>query len=78
MAIADELDKLQKEIDAAKKNAATFEGRLQESMKRLKDDFGLDSIEKAEEEASNLKEEIDSLETDVQTRLKDLKESYAW
>lgn len=78
MAIMDELDKLQKEIDAAKKNAATFEGRLQESMKRLKDDFGLDSIEKAEEEAASLKEEIAALETDVQTRLKTLKESYAW
>ena len=78
MAITDELDKLQKEIDAAKKNAATFEGRLQESMKRLKDDFGLDSIEKAEEEAAKLKEEITSLETDVQTRLKTLRETYAW
>jgi predicted nucleic acid-binding Zn-ribbon protein len=78
MAIMEELDKLQKEIDAAKKNAATFEGRLQESMKRLKDDFGLDSIEKAEEEAEKLKEEIADLETDMQTRLKDLQETYAW
>lgn len=78
MAIMDELDKLQKEIDAAKKNAATFEGRLQESMKRLKDDFGLDSIGKAEEESEKLKEEIASLETDVQTRLKSLRELYTW
>jgi len=78
MAITDELDKLQKEIDAAKKNAATFEGRLQESMKRLKDDFGLDSVEKAEEESERLKEEIASLDEDVQIRLKSLKETYAW
>jgi len=78
MTIMEELDKLQKEIDAAKKNAATFEGRLQESMKRLKDDFGIDSIEKAEEAAENLKDEIASLDEDVKTRLKALQETFAW
>lgn len=58
MPITDELDKLQKEIDTAKKDAAIFEGRLQESMKRLKEDFGLESVEEATKEIGRLKTEI--------------------
>jgi predicted nucleic acid-binding Zn-ribbon protein len=76
--IITELDSLQKEIDSAKKNAAVFEGRLQESMKRLKDDFGLDSLAEAEKEVEKLEKEISIMEQDIQTKFASLKETYAW
>uniref|UniRef100_A0A6M3IQF3 Putative host-nuclease inhibitor protein n=1 Tax=viral metagenome TaxID=1070528 RepID=A0A6M3IQF3_9ZZZZ len=78
MPITDELDKLQKEIDTAKKDAAIFEGRLQESMKRLKEDFGLESVEEATKEIGRLKTEIVSLEADVEKGITSLKENYQW
>ena len=76
--ITEELNSLQKEIDAAKKNAAIFEGRIQESMKRLKDDFGLKTLAEASKEADKLKSEISTLEEEIFVKFKELKETYAW
>jgi predicted nucleic acid-binding Zn-ribbon protein len=76
--ITEELNSLQKEIDSAKKNAAIFEGRIQESMKRLKDDFGLKTIAEASKKAEELKSEISILEEEIFAKFKELKETYAW
>ena len=73
-----ELDNLQREIDVAKKSAATAEGRIQESMKRLKDDFDLKSIDEAKKEIAGIEGKMNSLEKDIQERFVSLKETYSW
>ncbi len=78
MSVIDELERLQKEIDNAKKNAAILEGRLQEAIKRLKEDFGLDSVEEATKEVGKLKNTIEELKVDIETKFFSLKDKYAW
>ena len=75
--IIEELDKIKKQIAEAEKNMAIYDGRLQESMQRLKE-LGLDSVEAAEKEMKNLSEQITKLDSQIEKDFNELKESYQW
>jgi seryl-tRNA synthetase len=75
--IIEELDKIKKQIAEAEKNMAIYDGRLQESMQRLKE-LGLDSVEAAEKEMKSLSEQIVKLDSQIEKDFNELKESYQW
>ena len=75
--IIEELDKIKKQIAEAEKNMAIYDGRLQESMQRLKE-LGLDSVEAAEKEMKSLSEQITKLDSQIEKDFNELKESYQW
>jgi len=75
--IIEELDKIKRQIAEAEKNMAIYDGRLQESMQRLKE-LGLDSVEAAEKEMKNLSEQITKLDSQIEKDFNELKESYQW
>jgi len=75
--IVEELDKIKRQIAEAEKNMAIYDGRLQESMQRLKE-LGLDSVEAAEKEMKSLSEQITKLDSQIEKDFNELKESYQW
>jgi len=75
--IIEELDKIKRQIAEAEKNMAIYDGRLQESMQRLKE-LGLDSVEAAEKEMKSLSEQITKLDSQIEKDFNELKESYQW
>ena len=72
------LTSLDKQIEEAKRNIAVQEGRLEETVKQLKDEFGLDTIVEAEELEMKEKAELESLSKDIEQRFGKLKEKYEW
>jgi flagellar biosynthesis chaperone FliJ len=78
MAIADELSKLGKEIEAAKKQVAQLEGRKAEVMDRLKKEFDCSTIEDAEKLLGELTEEIEKSENQITKDFASLKEKFQW
>ena len=76
--IIESLTSLDKQIEDAKRNIAVQEGRLEETVKQLKDEFGLDTIVEAEELEMKEKAELESLSKDIEQRFSKLKEKYEW
>ena len=72
------LTSLDKQIEEAKRNVAIQEGRLEETVKQLKDEFGLDTIVEAEELEMKEKAELESLSKDIEQRFSKLKKKYEW
>ena len=72
------LTSLDKQIEDAKRNIAVQEGRLEETVKQLKDEFGLDTIVEAEELEMKEKAELESLSKDIEQRFSKLKKKYEW
>jgi len=72
------LTSLDKQIEDAKRNIAIQEGRLEETVKQLKDEFGLDTIVEAEELEMKEKAELESLSKDIEQRFSKLKKKYEW
>ena len=72
------LTSLDKQIEEAKRNVAVQEGRLEETVKQLKDEFGLDTIVEAEELEMKEKAELESLSKDIEQRFSKLKKKYEW
>lgn len=81
MAIKDiksELTQLGKEIDRAKIDVASLEGRRSEIMDRLKKEFKCTSIESAEKELDNLEADLEDLEKEITDDFDALKEKFKW
>ena len=65
MDIIEELKIKKKKIEELKQTNLRLEGELKQQLKRLKDDFGVDSIEKAEELLSQYEEEQKEIELEL-------------
>jgi len=76
--IIEEINSLSAMIEEAKKNEANLSGRIQEAMRRLKEEFKLSSFEEAEKELTKLESEIAGLFSSVQKKFAELKENYSW
>ncbi len=76
--VIEELSALKKNIDEAKIKIAQLDGREQETMKQLKDIYGLDSLAKAEKEIAYLEKEELRLAKEIENDYKKLKEDYEW
>lgn len=76
--IEQRLTDLKTQIEDAEKNVATHEGRKQESLQRLQDDFGLTSLDGASEAIKEKTEKRTSLEATIQKKFNQLEKDYTW
>ena len=76
MTIEQELLDIKKKIDSAKTEKAQIEGALAQLMERLKSEFQLTSIEKAEKALEKLKKEAANLQQDIDAGMAALREEY--
>ena len=76
--ISKEMTNLSNLLKEAEKNEANLSGRLSESLKRLKSEFGLTSLEAAKKQVVALEGEIKSLSESINQKFQALKEQYEW
>lgn len=76
--IIKELEKMKKKIEEVKRNEATEDGKLQESFKRLKEQFGFTTDAEAIEALTRMKSKEKILKTKAEKQLKELQENYEW
>jgi hypothetical protein len=73
-----ELERLKTSIDESKKQVAVMEGREEESLKRLKEEHGLNSMPAAEKWLEKYKAALIKMEEEIEISFKKLKEEYEW
>jgi len=71
-----ELIDLKNEIEKAKQKQAHDEGRMTSLMERLKDEFGLNSLEEASKEIAKIEKKISKLDREFDTGFKQLQKDY--
>ena len=71
-----EMGFLTKMVQEAEKNEANLSGQLQASMKRLKEENGLSSVEAAEKELKKTEDEKASLASQIFEKFNTLKTTY--
>lgn len=76
--IINELTRLKKAIEEAKSDKSKIEGRLEELLKSLKEQFGFNSIEEAQEGIEKLQEELTELEKEIQDKFAAIKKEFQW
>jgi len=76
MSIEQDLLALKKKIEQAKTDHARAEGALEETKKRLKDEFGFSTLEEIDAEIKRIDAEIQRAEGELQEKVRDLKEKY--
>ena len=76
--ITEEMNQLTKLLKEAEKEEATLAGRLQESMKRLKGEFQLDSVEKAQAQLKLMEQEQEELKKTIAEKFSALQGEYEW
>ena len=78
MGMVEELTALGKEIEAAKKNVATLEGRKSETADRLQKEFGQTTIEGAEKELALLEKKGIDLNASITKDFETLRGTFTW
>lgn len=78
MNIERELDSLGEEISKAKEDLAKDKGSVDTLLKRLKEEENISSLTEAEKEESKISKEMDSIEKNMISDIKDLKKIYEW
>ena len=73
-----ELERLKTSIDEAKKQVAVMQGREEESLKRLKEEHGLNSLSAAEKWLEKSKSTLIKMEEEINASFTKLKEEYEW
>lgn len=71
-----EMNQLKENIDGAKNNLATLDGREMEILKQLKKVHGLSSIEDIKKKIKEFEKESSLLETSIENDYNKLKEEY--
>lgn len=74
----DELFKLGKEIESAKKMVNQLEGRREEIMSRLKKEYDCESIDDATKLLKTMEADAAKIEIKIQKSFDELKESFSW
>ena len=76
--IIKELDELGKTIARKEKELNQTEGAEAQLMKKLKDDFDIDTVEDAKEKLDNSGKTLKRLEDKIESDFTTLKEDYNW
>ena len=76
--IIESLNKLSQQIEAAKKQKSSLEGRQEEILHQLKGKYKIKTIEEAEQMLINYDEQIKSLEEEITIKFNELKKQYSW
>jgi predicted nucleic acid-binding Zn-ribbon protein len=74
----EDFEELKERIETAKIKKSKAEGALEESMNRLKKEYGCSTIEEAEDKLAKLQKEIDSDEDKLEVMLKEIEGSVNW
>lgn len=72
-----EYERLKNAHDKAKREAAEAEGAHAAALKRLKADFGLATLEEAQERLAELEAELEKLESKLDTAVAEFKDALA-
>jgi hypothetical protein len=75
--IVQQLDKLSKEIETAKRNVSQYEGQEIQLTKQL-NDLGFYSVEEAEKEIIKMEKEIKLKTQEIEEGFAELKDQYDW
>jgi len=76
--IAKELAKLGKEIELAKNQLAQQEGRREEMLARLKEDFDIETLAEAKELLEKWEGTAKALDEKISTEFEKLRENFVW
>ena len=71
-----ELVRLKQRIEDAKASTAELKGQQNALMKQLKNDWKCDSVAEAEKLMAKMEKELDALNKQIETGLKELEEKY--
>lgn len=72
----EELLELQKKIESSKNRANQLQGRQSQLLKQLQTEFNCNSVEDGEKLLEEMQKEITTLESQIDTGIKELKEKY--
>jgi chromosome segregation ATPase len=75
-AIIREIKVLEKQQKEAELSLSKYEGQLEQEMKRLKNDYGIDSLDDAEKELDKLQVRLERIDDLAFTKFQTLKEKY--
>ena len=78
MKIIEKLTHMKNELDELKQKKAQAEGRLQQLMKQLKDDFQFTNIDDAKEYADKQADLIEKEKATLEKLVQELEEGYDW
>lgn len=73
-----EFEDLNRKIAKAKECKAQLDGQIQALLKQIKDEFGEDSLEGAEQKIQEMQADCDDLETSLEDLDKKLREVFQW
>ena len=76
MDYADELKKINDKISKARSDRDRLQGQLDSLSERLKEEFGVDSIEEAKQLLNKKEKEVAVIESSLQKAIKKLKEDF--
>ena len=76
--IGKRLLQIKKQIDDSKIEKAQIEGAIDQNLKRLKDEFGVSTLERAKKKLDKLAEEEKELQKKLDKAVDKLEESYEW
>jgi uncharacterized protein YukE len=71
-----ELLELKKQVDAAKVAISELEGQKKAQLKQLQEDWGCKTVEEAEKKLAKMRKEVETLETQIETGIEELEETY--
>jgi flagellar biosynthesis chaperone FliJ len=78
MGMIEDLSKLGKEIETAKKSVDQLEGRRTEVLERLKTEFDVKSVDEAEVVLDQLDKDILKMDETINKEFAELKEKFTW
>ncbi|NOR27643.1 MAG: hypothetical protein GQ540_03830 [Lutibacter sp.] len=76
--IINDLNKLDREIESAKKELGVFEGENKQLFKQAEESLGLSSMDEMEDFVKKNTKKLYSLKIEINTLYKELKTEYEW
>ena len=73
-----ELKELRQELDGVENEAAKVEGRLEELKKNLKENFGVETVEDAEQLLTSMRDKTSEMEAELVKEFEQLKKEFKW
>lgn len=75
---AKRLLELKEEIEQAKLDSASIKGAIEQNMKRLKEEFKVNSLDQAKVKLERLKKQAEDLKEQIATAVENLESQYEW
>lgn len=78
MDTTEKLLKIKGLIEAAERQVAQIEGRLQSAHERLKKEFQIETVEEAQKELKRMDEDLTQMEIELAAGVEALEKAYPW